>query len=527
MGRRVKPEVLVVIDLGTDGVSVGLWIIPEKRLWENIGTGQYSYLDVPGRRHNPEHWLDGIREAMGELHRKCGGSVLKRFTPKALVITGMMHGFTPLSAGKLPIMDDAGSLVVGSVLWNDPVGENEAQEIAANTGEPTPARLTAARALWFSRQYPGYWSEVTYVATPAVYVALALTGEFGVGPGEGSGMAGKPAADGTLDAAKLDGILPGLAQRFPRCVMPGQMLGRVNRTGAELLGLPEGLPVPAPEGDQPVIMGAGACSEVGEGSAALGQSVVLNVPVAKPILDQRGTVDAFWTMEGKPFAMTCVRSGCTPNNQLHAFFMQFAQAMAGKSWSTSQKKKNGRKVWDVIETMAADVAPGSGGILSFPYTDGEPTADVNLARGIVSGLGLDNFTAGHVFRSFLEASSLLIWRGWKKMGSPELKRLTIGGGGSRSRSWGEIIGALLNKEVQVLARSDEANLRGAAALGLTMLESLENPPGRTLAQVAKEIAQFERVIKPSPELVAAYTPVTARFERALLVAPPLLTFGVA
>ena len=92
-------------------------------------------------------------------------------------------------------------------MWNDPRGESEGQALSSAFSEPIPARLTAARVRWFAAQHADAWKDrVRRVAVPSTYIALTLTGSYGVGPGDGSGMVGQLDSNGAVSQQKLAAI---------------------------------------------------------------------------------------------------------------------------------------------------------------------------------------------------------------------------------------------------------------------------------------------------------------------------------
>lgn len=121
-------------------------------------------------------------------------------------IGGHMHALVVLGEGNQPVLTD-GKLLSGAIMWDDPRGEKEGRKLSKELGEPIAARMTASRIRWFAANHSEAWKKaVKRVCVPSTFVALELTGEFGVGPGEGSGMFGQLDRKGQFGNAKLDKI---------------------------------------------------------------------------------------------------------------------------------------------------------------------------------------------------------------------------------------------------------------------------------------------------------------------------------
>jgi len=499
---------ILAVDCGTGGLTVGLYE-PESNQMAGFGNGSYEHLDnrADSRwlEQDPREWIRALRDAMAGLRREIsgGGRKLEDIRIAGIGIGGHMHAAIFLDANG-ETLGGGGKPPVGAIMWNDPRGEEEAAELSALWGEPIPARLTASRIRWFSRHRPELWQKTGMIAIPSAYVGFALTGVLGVGPGDGSGMFGQLTKDGLSSGklAQIDPALPGKA--VPRIGAAGEVMGRLSERGAQILGLPQGVPVCFPEGDQPVGMVASGVVSPGQASVSLGNSVVFNCVGAEPVLTERGVVDSFRTANSRHLLMTCVTSGCTV---LDTLVRLFAAAARGSQ----------RDMLIALDREAAAAPSGSGGLTFLPFLGGEGIFKAPNATGALAGMTHDNLTAGNLVRAFFEATAASMRLGKTRMGNFDLTEIVISGGGSQSVVWPQIVADVFGAAVRKPQDASEAATRGAAYLALLMARQSAGEPA-ALEQVLAEKVRLTDPILPSAKS-AEMGEFVRRFERAVTTGP--------
>lgn len=473
------------IDLGTGGLTVGLFD-PQLNIIEATASGEYGHL---GERQNPDWleqdpdaWLIALRRSMGELREHCP---FDQYEVQGIGISGHMHAAI-FADGHGNVLHHGDEVPVGAIMWNDPRGEAEAQFLSELWSEPIPLRLTASRIRWLAHNRPGLWAATRMVMVPSAFLGFHLTGILGVGAGDGSGMWGQLDEGLTLREGKLAEIDPLLPLRaIPAIGQAGQVLGRLTEEGASILGMPQGIPVAFPEGDQPVGMVASGVVVPGSGSISLGNSVVSNYVSTSPVLDKRGLVDSFRTADGQHLLMTCVTSGC---GVLDGMVKMFASAS-----QCSEQEMRAR-----LDNAAADCSDGSLGITFVPFLGGEGVFRAPNANGMLLGLTHRNMNAGALVRAFYEASAAMMKIGHTHMGAPEINELIVSGGGSQSKAWPRIIALTFDKPVRFPQNASEAAARGAAYLAVMAADSLEGRT-QTLREVVGRFVRTSDAILPEPE----------------------------
>ena len=122
--------------------------------------------------------------------------------------------------------------------------------------------------------------------------------------------------------------------------------------------------------------------------------------------------------------------------------------------------------WDELTALAADVPPGSEGLVFLPYLSGERTPYANpLARGAFVGLTVRH-GLGHMVRAVLEGVAFSLRDVFELVSetAPDpLRELRASGGGTNSPLWRQIIADVLGAPI-ALTRTAEGVATGGAIL---------------------------------------------------------------
>jgi xylulokinase len=134
-------------------------------------------------------------------------------------------------------------------------------------------------------------------------------------------------------------------------------------------------------------------------------------------------------------------------------------------WIRDLLKNSGDISYDQLTKEAAQVSPGSDGILWAPYLMGErtPYLDPN-ARAALTGLAASH-TRGHIVRAVLEGVAFSLKDTFSLFAEMEVpvSNVRLGGGGARSALWRQIQADVYGHEVEILA-AEEGAAYGAALL---------------------------------------------------------------
>jgi xylulokinase len=122
--------------------------------------------------------------------------------------------------------------------------------------------------------------------------------------------------------------------------------------------------------------------------------------------------------------------------------------------------------YDALLAPAAEIAPGSEGLLFLPYLTGERTPHPDpLARGAFVGLTVRH-SQPHLTRALLEGVAFGLRDSFELMkgaGLGNIRQVRVSGGGARSPLWRQILADVLGAEL-VTVNTTEGAAFGAALL---------------------------------------------------------------
>ncbi len=499
----MKTQGYLGIDAGTQGLSV---IFTDADL-KIISSGEGSYDMLPGLgpecfEQQPADWEAALTTAMADLRRKLTAMQVE-MEVLAIGISGQMHG---------EVLTDASGEPVGPVrLWCDGRNETEGHELTEQLGAKCPKRMTAVRWLWTIRNRPEQAARTAHLTTPAGWIAQRLTGDWALGIGDAAGMF--PIDQATLDydrsmlnafddlankaaAASLPGkALPRLVELLPAVRRAGEDAGSLNARGAELLGLPQGVPVAPAEGDQPAALAGSLIAAPGQVSMSFGTSVVANSVGDRAFQGISRAIDHFCAPDGRPINMVWLRNGTTAMNMVVGMF--------GGDFAA-------------IMPQVLTAADDCGGLLALPFMDDEP--GLGVSRGgtaLVLGLNATAGTPGNAVKAMLLATIFNL-----RLGSEELDRqgyprteIILSGGLVKTPQLGQLIADAFNTPVTILAGGEEGTAWGSALLAKFRGETLAGRTTDWASFLASQQTESPTRFTPQPAPVAALEQVFSRYRR--------------
>jgi xylulokinase len=503
---------VLAVDLGTGGPKVAV-ISAEGRFaahaFENVGI----VLGEDGAAEQvPEDWWSAIVTAARRAIAECGVAPEK--------IVGI--GCTAQWSGTVPIGPD-GHAIGPAIIWLDSRGANAVKRVvrgALNVQGYSPSK--AAR--WVRRtggipslsgkdpvghihflreERPDVYGATAVFLEPVDYLALRLTG-----------LARPPHDSITLhwvtDNRDINAIaydeslfeLAGLERRtLPELVPTGSVIGGLTGSAAVELGLLEGTPVIAGTGDlHSAAVGSGAVDDF-DGHLYIGTSswISCHVPFKK--------TDALTNVASIPSGL--------PGRYLVADEHETGGACL--TWLRDNLLYPGDALdpdgvppddaFARLNEMAAQVPPGSRGVLFTPWLNGERTpVDDHTIRGGFHNISLSTQRADMVRAVFegVALNSAWLLGAVEKYTKRPFRSLAFVGGGANSDLWSQIHADAMGREIRQIADPVLANVRGA---GLITHLALGNV---TLADVPAMV-EVKAVYRPDPEATARYAPLLKEF----------------
>ncbi len=436
---------LMGIDVSTTGVKALL--INESGDVVGTATAELS-LSTPQplwSEQDPADWWNG---AVDSIRQVLSDTAVKGDQVAAIGLTGQMHGLT--------LLDEAGAVLRPAILWNDQRTGAQCDEIRQRlgkgrlvqiTGNDALTGFTAPKILWVRENEPELFARAEHILLPKDYVRFKLIGDYAT---DRAGAAGTLLVDvKTRDwSAEVLEALEIPAEWLPPTHEGPEVTGHVSDEAAQATGLKAGTSVVGGGGDQAAqAVGVGAV-QPGIVALTLGTSGVVFASTDQPFIEPEGRLHAFChAVPGRWHLMGVMLS-----------------AAGSLRWYRDTLAPG--TDYDTLLAPAADVPPGSEGLLFLPYLTGERTPYPDpLARGGFVGLTVRH-AQPHLTRAVLEGVAFGLRDSFeliKGTGLAQITQVRVSGGGARSLLWRQILADVLDVEL-VTVNTTEGAAYGTALL---------------------------------------------------------------
>lgn len=492
------------IDAGTQGISVVLYC-PER--YRILARAEHSYPQgcndanaVGHIEHRASYWSDALSGAMQQLREQvaqdAAGTASKGRieTVAAIGVTGHMHCLVAKDAkGRKPFPCD---------MWNDPRGEEESAALSLLFDEHIPARWTASHILCRAKTNPQLWRQSAGVTVTSGSLVHDLSGEWVLGAGDASGMFGALDCHGQIDREKLSKMdaliqsiehlaspaacsvtpLVSLADLVPKVVPCSEVAAYLSAAGSELLGgLPVGIPIAAPEGDQQAVLVVSAVDE-GEMALSAGTSFTGNMMAKESLKARDESSNVLCSAEQHSMLMVCVRNGTLG-------FSHYVRGLA--QWRDCSFTEAADALTDLAEATAVTAE----GCLLHGLFQGENVTELPLAKGAMEGIDLALFTdPGLMARLLLESPCFILRYGLEQRVAEigPLKKVVLTGGVLQSKAGfaPQMYSDILGVPIEAMPDNDEGSAKGAAVLASYMIYRQQEQPQP--AHHSLSLAEFSR-----------------------------------
>jgi xylulokinase len=392
------------------------------------------------------------------------------------------------------LLDEEGAVLRPAILWNDQRTGAQCDKIRARvekveliriTGNDALTGFTAPKILWVRENEPEIFARAHSFLLPKDYLRLRLTGVQATDRADGSGTLLMDLQERDWSQALLD-VLELPREFVPKSFEGIEITGAISASAAEMTGLREGTPVIAGGGDQAAgAVGVGAVTE-GIVSLALGTSGVVFATTNRPVYQPEGRLHAF--CHSVP-------------ERWHLMGVTLAAAGSLRWYRDTLAPGVG---YEELLAPAANITPGSEGLLFLPYLTGERTPHPDpLARGAFVGLTIRH-TQAHMTRAVLEGVAFALRDSFELMkgvGLAQIQQVRISGGGARSLLWRQILADVLGTELVTINTTEGAAFGAAllAGVGMGIWPDVDTAcsmtiqvTGRTLPQAAA-VQQYNAV----------------------------------
>jgi sugar (pentulose or hexulose) kinase len=436
------------------GVDVGTTAVKAMLVDNETGSRHLSQCGVgistprPGWvEQDPEDYWTAIGLAVGDVLSRLGAGI----DVSSLSIS--------TQGGTLIPIDASGHVLGRAVVWMDHRAVTQSKALLRElgpdffylkTGWRPSGCLPFLQICWLREERPDLFERIDRFAFVGDYLAERLSGEWACDP-TNAGMTMLYSLErGEWDPELLE--LAGIsADMLPPLRSTGDELGTLRPSSAEDLGLSENTLVVNGGHDQYCAsLGAGA---TGQGDLLIsgGTAWVLLATCSSPRFDTSSYLSpGRHIMEGGWGLLSSIPA-----------------AGAGLNWFRKMAGggRDEREFYRRIEATAAEIPPGSDGVLFHPYFTGStiPAWEPNL-RGAILGIGLGQ-DIGHLFRAYLEGVAFecrLNTEAFARVGV-KLRGAVMIGGAARSGIWRRIVCDVLRMPMRI-PEEHEAACLGAAIL---------------------------------------------------------------
>ena len=378
-----------------------------------------------GSEVNPEHWWAALNEAI-----EAAGGI---DDVSAISIAGQQHGMVAL--------DSQGRVIRDALLWNDTrsaqaatelAQEIGAQQFAERTGLVPVASFTITKLRWLRDNEPENASKVAAVALPhdwltwrlrgfgpdnAVLEELATDRSDAAGTGYFNPQTNEYDRELLITALGHDAILP-------KVFGPSDS---VAKTASRVL-------VAAGGGDNAMAaLGLGAAA--GDAVISIGTSGTVFSVSATPTADSSGTIAGFADASGNYLPITVTLNAARLLDSVTKLLnVDFAE----------------------LANLALSAEPGSNGLVTVPFFEGERTPNLPTAQGSLHGVTLTSFTRENVARSVIEGMLCGLGYGLdalKQLGV-QVDRVLLIGGAAQNKAVAQIAATIFDAPIEVPVTSE-------------------------------------------------------------------------
>ncbi len=408
-----------------------------------LGTGSSGYqpsLPQPGwAEQDPGQWLAAVGPAIAAALADAG---LQPREISSIAVCGQLDGCVPV--------DHAGTALAPAIIWMDrrgaPLLEGiDADLVHARTGLVLDATHMGGKVAWFDRQLRQR-GDVASWHQPVSFVVEALTGRRVMSRSLASTTMLYGVASREWDA-ELMALFGARATEMPELAEEADIAGALTRRGAEVTGLPMGIPVAVGTGDDfSNPLGCGICRP-GIVGVSLGTAETVGA------LSQRLLIDETRLVETHAY----------PGGLYHLGNPGWLSGGAVR-WAAGLLEAGSD---EAFSALAAKAPPGCEGAIFIPALSGAMAPKwIAAARGGFLGLTQRHGPA-HMARAVLEGTAYAMRDVVDRLAAIGVgtERLRLMGGGARSDVWCQIRTAVSGRPIDVLAEAD-ASAVGAALLAL-------------------------------------------------------------
>jgi len=480
---------LIGVDLGTSACKTVIFSLEGKKISEAQKEYPVYHPKPTWAEQKPREWWEAAAETIRECIRR---AKIKSTEIAGLAVDSQREAVVPIG--------ENGEELYNSIIWLDGRTEAQTEEIRRSISEEKVLSITgvgidpifsASKILWLKENKPKVFAETKVFLCAKDYIIYKLTEQ----PVTDHSMASRTLLFDVRKRRWSEEICSAIGisvDKLPPAEESTAIVGEVTKEASEETLLPKGLPVVNGGGDRPCeCVGAGVTQQ-GEVNVGTGTGSVVEVPLDTPKIDRKAGIPCCCHVIPDAWEYEAVIA--STGASLRWFRDQFGYEERVKAEET------GRDLYDLLVEKAADVKPGSDGLLFYPYLTGAFFPKFNeKVRGVFFNVSLSH-TKAHFIRAILEgvAFQYLETFGILENLGIKIESASMVGGETKSDVWNQIKADILGIEIRIPEVDD------AAALGTALLAGTGTCEYTDLRRAAEETVRIKKIYKPDVKIRQLY-----------------------
>ncbi|GBC91680.1 Xylulose kinase [bacterium HR15] len=519
---------LVAIDLGTSVCKVAIFSVQGELVQLKAAPVSLSLLPDGGAEQDPREWQRVITQLVQQLLNM---SPVPREQIRAVICSAQWSSTVAIDKAGEPIgnaiiwMDTRGAAHIRELIYGFPAFEGYSLRklftwIRLTGGAPGRAgKDPLAHILYLKHEQPDRYRAAWKFLEPIDYLNFWLSGTLSTSP---EAITLHWLTD-NRDLSRVD-YHPMLLrwagierEKLPDIRRGGRVLGRLRPSIAEAWDLPrETLVIAGTPDIHAAAIGSGGVRDF-DPHLYIGTSAWLSchVPFKKTdLLHNMAALPA--ALPGRYFIANEQETAgmCLTFLRDHLFFAP--DGLTGDAPPDAYAR---------FDALAAEVPPGSEGLIFTPWLYGERTpVEDDAIRGGFHHLSL-NHRRAHLVRAVLEGVALNLR--WllpyvERFAGRRFEQIRAIGGGARSDLWCQILADVLNRPIAQMENPVTATLRGAAMLGALELRQIhEGSPTNRFHLDPARWAPIRQVFQPDPANTRLYANLFRAFHALYRATRPI------